>query len=83
MDNEQQHQAAWLRPEPSSGALHPGLSAGDGLGDGGAGPGSCMTAPDMFFHSSMDGNANHTGYYATHSRAMHSYRASPSKFHSQ
>lgn len=75
------HQAAWLRHDASSAAALAGLSS-DGLpdaGPGGAAPGSCMTSPDMFFHSSMDNNANHTGYYSSHSRAM--YRSSPSEYY--
>ena len=80
MDNEH-HQTGWLRPDASAAALA-GLSA-DGLSDAGvAAPAaaSCMTSPDMFFHSSMDGNANHSGYYSSHSRVMPSYRSSPSEY---
>ena len=96
----EQHQGAahWLRADPTPANM--GLGAGGGGGGGGGEPvdgvvgggvgapgaGACMTASDMFFHSSMDTNANHVtpataGYYSTHTRAaMHSYRPSPSQY---
>jgi hypothetical protein len=65
------HTPHWLRPE----AVNPSMPLGEETGPS---PGA---ATDMFFHGSMDSNANHmNAYYQSPGRAMHGYRTSPGEY---
>ncbi|KAK2167279.1 hypothetical protein LSH36_30g05023 [Paralvinella palmiformis] len=64
----QGHTPQWLRADPVNSSM--ALAE-----DHGTSPGA---ASDMFFHGSMDTNANHMNtYYQSPGRAMHGYRAPP------